>query len=186
MATHSALLAWRILWAEEPGGLLSMGLHRVGHDWSGLACMHPVIICQPHNQLSDIHNQCQDLVAVFTKVVVWEGWVRIYKWVVTISAACAVIKVKESVSRSAMPSSLRPHGLQPARLLCSWDFPGKGTGGVCQFPSPRDLPDPGIKPRSPALRVDSLPAEPPGKPREKMSEREAMEKSTCPWHCLGG
>ena len=33
------------------------------------------------------------------------------------------------------------------------------------FPSPGDLPNPGIKPRSPALPVDSLPAEPPGKPR---------------------
>ena len=32
MATHSSVLAWRILWMEEPGGLLSMGLHRVGHD----------------------------------------------------------------------------------------------------------------------------------------------------------
>ena len=32
------------------------------------------------------------------------------------------------------------------------------------FPSPGDLPNPGIKPRSPALQADSLPAEPPGKP----------------------
>ena len=32
MATHSSILAWRILWIEEPGGLLSMGSHRVGHD----------------------------------------------------------------------------------------------------------------------------------------------------------
>ena len=32
MATHSSILAWRILWTEDPGGLLSMGLHRVGHD----------------------------------------------------------------------------------------------------------------------------------------------------------
>ena len=32
MAIHSSILAWRILWAEEPGGLLSMGLYRVGHD----------------------------------------------------------------------------------------------------------------------------------------------------------
>ena len=31
------------------------------------------------------------------------------------------------------------------------------------FPSPGDLPDPGIEPRSPALRVDALPSEPPGK-----------------------
>ena len=31
-ATHSNTLAWEILWAEEPGGLQSMGLHRAGHD----------------------------------------------------------------------------------------------------------------------------------------------------------
>ena len=32
MATHSSLLAWRIPWVEESGGLQSMGLQRVGHD----------------------------------------------------------------------------------------------------------------------------------------------------------
>ena len=32
MATHSSVLAWRIPEMEEPGGLLSMGSHRVGHD----------------------------------------------------------------------------------------------------------------------------------------------------------
>ena len=32
MATHSSMLAWEILWTEEPGGLQSMGLQRVGHD----------------------------------------------------------------------------------------------------------------------------------------------------------
>ena len=37
MATHSSVLAWRTLRTEEPGGLPSMGLHRVGHDWSDLA-----------------------------------------------------------------------------------------------------------------------------------------------------
>ena len=37
MATHSSVLAWRIPEAWEPGGLRSMGSHRVGHDWSDLA-----------------------------------------------------------------------------------------------------------------------------------------------------
>ena len=32
------------------------------------------------------------------------------------------------VSRSVVPDSSRPHGLQPTRLLCPWDFPGKDTG----------------------------------------------------------
>ena len=33
MAAHSRILAWRILWTEEPGGLHSMGSQRVKHDW---------------------------------------------------------------------------------------------------------------------------------------------------------
>ena len=37
MATHSSILAWRIPGTGEPGGLPSMGLYRVGHDWSDLA-----------------------------------------------------------------------------------------------------------------------------------------------------
>ena len=37
MATHSSVLAWRIPWMGEPGELLSMGLHRAGHDRSNLA-----------------------------------------------------------------------------------------------------------------------------------------------------
>jgi len=37
MAIHSSVLAWRIPGTAEPGGLLSMGSHRVGHDWSNLA-----------------------------------------------------------------------------------------------------------------------------------------------------
>ena len=40
MATHSSTLAWRILWTEEPGGLLFIGLHRVGYNWNDLACVH--------------------------------------------------------------------------------------------------------------------------------------------------
>ena len=37
MATHPRVLAWRIPGTEEPGGLPSMGSHRVGHNWSDLA-----------------------------------------------------------------------------------------------------------------------------------------------------
>ena len=40
MTTHSSILAWRIPWTEEPGGLLSIGSHRVRHDCSDLAGMH--------------------------------------------------------------------------------------------------------------------------------------------------
>ena len=45
MATHSGILAWRIPWTEEPGGLQSIGSQRVRYDFSDLARMHvsPVV-----------------------------------------------------------------------------------------------------------------------------------------------
>ena len=40
MATHSSVLAWRIPWTEEPGGLRSVGLQRVGHGWATKHTQH--------------------------------------------------------------------------------------------------------------------------------------------------
>ena len=58
MATHSSVLAWRIPGMGEPGGLPSMGLHRLGHDWSDLAAAaavsagsYKVTISVPANRL---------------------------------------------------------------------------------------------------------------------------------------
>ena len=44
MATHSSVLAWRIPGTGEPGGLPSMGSHRVGHDWSDLTAAAAAVI----------------------------------------------------------------------------------------------------------------------------------------------
>ena len=64
-----------------------------------------------------------------------------------------LVKTFSSESRSVVSDSLQVHGiLQPEH----WS--GQPS------PSPGDLPNPGIEPRSPTLQVDSLPAEPPGKP----------------------
>ena len=57
--------------------------------------------------------------------------------------------------------------MEPPRLLCLWNSPGKKYCNGLPCPSPKDLPDPGIKPGSPALRADSLPSEPPGKQSHK-------------------
>ena len=54
--------------------------------------------------------------------------------------------------------------LQSARLLCPWNSPSNNAGVGSSSPSPGDLPNPGIEPGSPALQVDSLQFEPPGKP----------------------
>jgi len=51
MATHSSALAWRIPGTGKPGGLLSMGLHRVGHDLSDLG--GGVLVRQSYSTLCD-------------------------------------------------------------------------------------------------------------------------------------
>ena len=51
MATHSSVLAWRIPGMGEPGGLLSMGSHRVRHDQSDLAAYHDIIFPSPSQTL---------------------------------------------------------------------------------------------------------------------------------------
>ena len=63
------------------------------------------------------------------------------------------------VSHLVTSSSLRPHGLQPTRLLCPWGFSRQEYWSGLPFPFPGDLPDPGIEPPSPALQADSLPSE---------------------------
>ena len=50
-------------------------------------------------------------------------------------------------------------------LYSPWESPGQNTGAGKPFPSPEDLSNPGIKSRSPALQVDSSPAEPQEKPK---------------------
>ena len=63
MATHSSVLAWRIPGTGEPGGLPSMGSHRVGHDWSDLAAAAAVsrILVPPH----PLHPQQYLVLSVF-------------------------------------------------------------------------------------------------------------------------
>ena len=90
MATHSSVLAWRIPGTVEPGGLLSMGSHRVRHDWSNLAdSLSPSVTltlsykCVSHFAVSDATYPC----------------------------CCCLF--------SRYPcQTLRPHGLQHTRLLC--------------------------------------------------------------------
>ena len=121
-------------------------------------------------------------------------------------------------------SATPPHGLQPTRLLCPGDFPGKSTGVGCYFllqgifltqrwnlcllhwqadslpsrhlgssrfsrqedwcglpfPSPEDLPDPGVEPRPPAWQADALPSEPPGKPKPVLNATSSRRLSL-PW-----
>ena len=59
----------------------------------------------------------------------------------------------------------------------SMEFSRQEYRGELPFPSPGDLPNPGIKPRSPALQADSLPSEPPGKSSVNIQMLELFHRS---------
>ena len=59
MAPHSSTLAWKIPWMKEPGELLFMGSHRVGHVWSDLAAAAVIVICQLKYRWSQITKNLQ-------------------------------------------------------------------------------------------------------------------------------
>ena len=73
------------------------------------------------------------------------------------SLSCYKVK-----SLSRVPSFATPWTVA-CQAPPSMGFPRQEYWSGLPFPSPRDFPDPGIEPRSPALQADSLPSEPPGK-----------------------
>ena len=136
----------------------------------------------PDDQVRGSHVQSP------TPALLCDFWPR-----ATTSKASVASSIKfSSFSCSVVSNFLQPHGLQHARLPCPSPTPGESSfqfshsivsnslrpHGLCKsmefsrpaywsgqsFPSPEDLPNPGIEPRYPALQVDSLPAEPQGKP----------------------
>ena len=67
-ATHSSILAWRIPWTEEPGGLQSMGSQRVGHDW----VTNPITITIDNRESKRHYYQSQ--VSAFLKATAQRSW----------------------------------------------------------------------------------------------------------------
>ena len=79
---------------------------------------------------------------------------------------------------SLFSDSLQPHGLQPARLLCPWNLPGKNTRVGCHFLLQGIFPTQKSNPHLLHLlhwRVDSLPLAPPGKPKLESKVMEISE-----------
>ena len=74
MATHSSILAWRIPWMEDPGGLQSTGLQRVGHDWAAsLTQMADILLLPEFPQGSPAHIEgLQLLMTVKSFLLVWQ------------------------------------------------------------------------------------------------------------------
>ena len=71
MATHSSILAWRIPWKEEPGGLQSTGSQRVGHDWATSLILNGLLYIFIYYlyDISNINNKIRLYGAVFSVYV---------------------------------------------------------------------------------------------------------------------
>ena len=90
----------------------------------------------------------------------WEVWNFLANFVITSMSSLNVnVKLLSCVRLFATPWTVAYQG------PLSMGFPRQEYCSGWPFPFPRDLPNPGIEPRSPALRADALPSEPPGKPK---------------------
>ena len=67
-ATHSSILAWKIPWTEEPGGLQSMWPQRVQHDW---ATVHAQLVIHRQNQQKNVINIFHQIWALLSVRYTW-------------------------------------------------------------------------------------------------------------------
>ena len=119
MATHSSVLAWRIPGTGKPGGLQSVGSHRVGHDWSDLAAAAAVV--------------AKEAQLLFCSI--WHGLEFMWKWW-DMAAKCSFFKMKKSPGNTwiillVMVQTLWPHLLHqpPLLMLSDWLWtPVRGKG----------------------------------------------------------
>ena len=120
-----------------------------------------------HSSKMTVGYSCQILTLVFIAVFGYLNitWKRGINWKIGTDIN-APLYMKQIMSLCLVVSnSLRPYGLQPARVLCLWGISKQEYWCGLPCPPPGDLPNPGIKSRSLTLQADSLPTEPLGKPK---------------------
>ena len=130
--------------------------HHLPHIWNlmlntGLITSRKEIVLH-----CSLHAFCH-LFAIFKILIVLHISIQllfrfyIYHFLLSLSGSTKVsTEVKRS--HSVMSNSLRPHGLQPTRLLRPWDFPGKSTGMGCHFLLQGIFPTQGSNPSLPHCR----------------------------------
>ena len=108
LATHSRVLAWRIPGMGEPGGLQSLGSHRVGHDWSDLAAAAERPTTPPYQLLGPQQ----------------EGWVR---RAFTTRPLCSRPRIAPPPNRPHIRTKIQPRSSGPVldRLLSRLNKPGQ-------------------------------------------------------------
>ena len=144
MATHSSVLAGRIPWTEEPGGLQSMGSQRVRHDWHDWACKHTVL----HSGCINLHShqQCRRIpfspliVCRFLFIIVILASVRWYLIAVLSMYVCSHLSLSSPLLKDLSINYILYSFLWNGNLLSvlAWRIPGAGEpGGLLSMGSHR-------------------------------------------------
>ena len=167
MAAHSSVLAWRIPGPGEPGGLPSLGLHRVGHDWSdaAAAAAAAAVWSTPYHTLPLF--SCVTLAQVLTHSLpqlffyLQNGdngnayHIRLPKIKCDNNACCVILSHSGSASYyyylavlscSVVSDSLRPVDCSPPGTSVHGDSPSKNTGVGCHAPLQGIFPTQGWNP----------------------------------------
>ena len=114
MAIHSSILAWRIPWTEKPGGLQFIGLLRVRHDWSDLACTHTHLCAK--------FSSVQSLSHIRLFATPWTAAPQA-SMIITFSRRSPKYMSSNQWCHSAISSSAVPFSSCPQSLPASESFP---------------------------------------------------------------
>ena len=140
----------------------------LSHSWSLLVCVSHTrmcpTLCDPTDcspPSSSVHGILQARILEWVVIPFSRGssQPRDRTQVSSISGRFFTIwatREAQSLLTCMLSYSVQPYGLQPAKLLCPWDLPGRKYWSRLPFPPPGDLPDPGIKPTSPVSPVFAL------------------------------
>ena len=131
MATQSSILAWRIPWVEEPGGLQSMSSLRVKCNCATNTLFPPYILLLLLLSHFSRVRLCVTPQMAAHLAPPSLGFSRQEHWSGLPFPSPMHESEKGKWSHSVVSDSSWPHGLQPTRLPCPWDFPGKSTGVGC-------------------------------------------------------
>ena len=197
--THFSILAWRIPWREELGGLQSMGSQRVGHDWATELNWYVKEVCVCVQLLS-----CVQLFATpwtvahqvplsmgFPRQEFWSGLpipnpddlpnpgIKLASLASPALAAGFLTTSNTWEIKWKLPSCIRLFSTPwtvVRQAILSMEFSRQEYWSGLPFPSPGDLPDPGIEPGSPALQADSLLSELSAPPGRYVKEGKQLNK----------
>ena len=124
MATHSSLLAWRIPWAEEPGGLQSMGLQRIRLDW---VTEHTLLI----TNYGTYQNRARKVFVTHYLSNWWRNWGS-NKWLwLSGDLLAKTAHSMESIQRAVMPRQRRQPGTWKVSEVGTWNSEGWGLALLC-------------------------------------------------------